>query len=42
MTRSPFIARRAADYETFRIAPQDTNRMAVIADVVAELAREAS
>ncbi len=34
MTRSPFIARRAADYETFRIAPQDTNRMAVIADPI--------
>ena len=32
MTQSPVIARSAADYETFRIAPEDTNRMALIAD----------
>ena len=34
MTQSPVIARRAAEYETFRIAPEDTNRMALIADPI--------
>ena len=34
MTQSPLIARRAADYETFRIGPEDTNRMALIADPI--------
>ena len=34
MTQSPVIARRAADYETFRIAPEDTNRMALTADPI--------
>ena len=34
MTQSPVIIRRAGDYETFRIAPEDTNRMALIADPI--------
>jgi len=36
MTHSPVIVRRAADCETFRIAPEDTNRMALIADPIAD------
>jgi mannose-6-phosphate isomerase-like protein (cupin superfamily) len=32
MSAQPAIARTPLDYETFRIAPSDTNRMAVIAD----------
>jgi mannose-6-phosphate isomerase-like protein (cupin superfamily) len=34
MPDSPAIARGPADYETFRIAAGDTNRMAVIADPI--------
>ena len=34
MSDAPAIARGPADYETFRIAATDTNRMAVIADPV--------
>jgi mannose-6-phosphate isomerase-like protein (cupin superfamily) len=30
----PAVARRPADYETFKIAPADTNRMALIADPI--------
>jgi hypothetical protein len=34
MPKSPAIARGPADYETFRIAATDTNRMALIADPI--------
>ena len=34
MNDAPAIARGPADYETFRIAATDTNRMAVIADPI--------
>ena len=34
MSDAPAIARGPADYETFRIAEADTNRMAVIADPI--------
>lgn len=34
MTLSAAIARSPADYQTFRISPSDTNRMAIIADPV--------
>jgi mannose-6-phosphate isomerase-like protein (cupin superfamily) len=34
MPESPAIARGPADYETFRISPTDSNRMALIADPI--------
>ncbi len=34
MTDAPAIARGPDDYETFRISPKDTNRMALIADPI--------
>ena len=34
MSLEPAIARTPADYEVFRITPQDTNKMAVIADPI--------
>jgi mannose-6-phosphate isomerase-like protein (cupin superfamily) len=34
MSLAPVIARSPEDYETFRIAPEDTNKMAIIADPI--------